>query len=157
MSPSNYVNPEDFMNRLRNDDVLAVFRDASLAEDEGRLSTGSDKQLIDVYYECLHRGLTYSHAPDEFLDACRRLSRLLFRYGRPREANNYLLQLTHLADEKDVPTWAWCFSAKLEFLNDLNFAIQHPNSVLDLLSLALGKDKTDQQSLATCWKPCGGS
>jgi hypothetical protein len=33
-------------------------------------------------------------------------------------------------------------------LNDLNFAIQHPNSVLDLLSLALGKDKTDQQSLA---------
>ncbi|MDZ7790373.1 MAG: hypothetical protein U5L08_07770 [Xanthomonadales bacterium] len=68
-----------------------AFQRACAAEDGERPEGWDDASLIDIYRERLVRGLTFQAAPEAFLEACKRLSRLLFRYGRAREANNYLI------------------------------------------------------------------
>ena len=120
-----------------------------MAEEGERGAERDDAALISIYKECLIRGLTFQAAPEEFLEVCKRLSRLLFRYGRAREANNYLLQLRDLSpDPSGIPAWAWAYSAKLAYLEDLDYCTRRPSEVLDHIEKALMADASNSQAPA---------
>lgn len=127
----------------------AAFQSARAAEDGERPAGWDDASLIEIYRECLVRGLTFQADPDTFLEACKRLSRLLFRYGRSREANNYLLQLRDLSpDPSSVPAWAWAYSAKLAYQEDIDYCIRKPREVIGYLENALSANASDSQASA---------
>lgn len=108
-----------------------------------------DASLITVYKECLVRGLTHQASPEAFLEACKRLSRLLFRYGRAREANNFLLLLRDLSpDPERIPAWAWSYSAKLAYLEDIDYCTSKPETVLGYIRKALLADSSNAQATA---------
>jgi len=126
-----------------------AFEMACMAEEGERSADWDDATLISIYQECLVRGLTFDAAPEAFLEACKRLSRLLFRYGRAREANNFLLMLRDLSpDPERIPAWAWSYSAKLAYLEDIDYCISRPETVLDYIQKALLADSSNGQATA---------
>ena len=133
MTSSKHASAAETLERLRADrSWKSAFETAQAAEDGARTEGWNDASLIDVYQECLVSGLTFDSDPDTFLDACRRLSRLLFRYGRSREASNYLLLLRDLSPDKaSIPAWAWAYSAKLAYQEDLDYCIRKPREVTE--------------------------
>ncbi len=141
--------PDDWLARLEQGaPPLDVFAHATERQDGGLLDAGDDSGLIDVYRNCLDRGLTYARDSESFLDACKRLSKLLFRYGRSREANNYLLQLRDLSSKGEIPVWVWNYSAKLEYFKDLASCVRYPETVLYYLEKSLEAQPDDQQAIA---------
>lgn len=140
---------EDLLRKLGSHvPVLEIFNAAREIEAHGSGGDQQDQLLVEIYRGCLERGLTYSASPAQFLEASQRLSRLLFRYGREREANNYLLYLRDLPGEKPVPEWVFSYTAKLEYIQDLAFTIQHPAVVLKPISRALALNPQDRQAHA---------
>lgn len=144
-----FDSPKEWLARLEQGaSPLDVFAHATTRQDEGLLDAGDDSRLIDVYRNCLDQGLTHAKDPESFIDACKRLSKLLFRYGRSREANNYLLQLRDLSSNGEVPVWVWNYSAKLEYSKDLESCVRYPETILYYLEMALEARKDDQQAAA---------
>lgn len=126
-----------------------AFRRAREMEADEQAVGLNDEELIGIYQASLERGLTFRDAPVDFLDACKRVSRLLFRYGRARDANNYLLQLRDLSpDPTEIPAWAWAYSSKLAYLEDVGYCIQNPEEVLSHLAKAEAKSAGNPQSSA---------
>lgn len=150
MSNSYPETAEGLLENLRSGHPWkSVFEVAREAEDGDRGADWGDASLISIYQECLVHGMTFQAAPEEFLEACKRLSRLLFRYGRAREANNYLLQLRDLSpDPSSIPAWAWAYSAKLAYLEDIDYCIRKPGEVLDYISRAVSANSINSQAPA---------
>lgn len=141
---------EEQLNRLRaGHPWREAFEIACEVEDGERGEGWDDASLIAVYKECLVRGLTHQASPEAFLEACKRLSRLLFRYGRAREASNFLLLLRDLSpDPESIPAWAWSYSAKLAYLEDMEYCVSRPEAVLDYIRKALLADSSNAQATA---------
>lgn len=126
-----------------------AFEHACKVEDGEQAEGWDDASLIVIYKECLVCGLTFEAGPEAFLEVCKRLSRLLFRYGRAREANNYLLQLRDLSpDPSRIPAWAWAYSAKLAYLEDIEYCITRPREVLDFIQRAVSTNASSEQAPA---------
>lgn len=150
MSTSSLETAKGLLEKLRSGHPWKnAFVVAREAEDGDRDSDWDDGLLISIYQECLLHGLTFQASPEEFLEACKRLSRLLFRYGRAREANNYLLQLRDLSpDPSSIPAWAWAYSAKLAYLEDIDYCIRKPGEVLDYIERAVSVNVSSPQAPA---------
>ena len=150
MASAIHASAAETLERLRADrSWKAAFETARAAEEGARPEGWNDASLIDVYQECLVSGLTFDSDPDAFLEACRRVSRLLFRYGRSREASNYLLMLRDLSPDKgSIPPWAWAYTAKLAYQEDLDYCIRKPREVTEPIENAFSANCESAQSSA---------
>jgi hypothetical protein len=129
-------------------DSRDVFRTAIGLQDADQSSTPSDEVFIDIYQRCQYRGLSFYSEPEDFLESCLRLSRLLFKYGRAIEAENYLTFLREISGQAEIPAWVWAYSAKLEFLKNLDLCVKHPSLVLNHVQKSLQLQASNRQALA---------
>ncbi len=100
----------------------------------------SDERVMQTLDRALTGGLTYQQSPLLFLEASKLLAQLYFKYGKLRQANNYLLYLRDLSETDNLPPWVYNYSAKLYFKLDLVAAIDSPGGFFELLELSQAEE-----------------
>lgn len=107
-----------------------------------------DRFVIDGLEKALNCGLSFKVNKDLFLDACRELARLLFKYDSLKKASNFLLLLRDFQPE-NIPPWYFGYKAKISYRLEIDSVFLNTSNFLSLvLKISDRPDILNDQQIA---------